>query len=327
MHAINFRVSGWAKVASKASTKQKKPQNEISNARDVNLFLSSFKTTPCLLSTTCRDHRCCKYFHSKKDKRHNPYTKFYLPEDEGVSALVLMYHPHQFWTKLCDQSIKFDCPCGLYCAYAHENSQLRYSHQFRTKLCDQSIKFDCSCGLYCAYAHKNSQLRYSIVAKWEYFDIVASNTVNRRHIEALGNCIPAAQRVNLSKNQTSSASKIWSTTLHTMSSTAEYLFELPYDFWVCFLISASKEFLSFLKELALEEGLCQIVRRENHWGKGEYGIAIRGIKYAWENVIGKIAQSLFDLPHEFFVRDSKKFSNGIVNKLCELQGDMHETIF
>ncbi|KAL7533872.1 hypothetical protein ACHAXR_005501 [Thalassiosira sp. AJA248-18] len=110
--------------------------------------------------------------------------------------------------------------------------------------------------------------------------------------------------------------KKWNTpSNHNLPLCSEYLFELSMDSKPWFLINSSRNFFSFLREEALKEGLTQIEIRNNQWGKGEYGIAIRGNRNARDGAVGQISHYLIDPPPQFFVQDSKTFSCRVVKLL------------
>lgn len=115
----------------------------------------------------------------------------------------------------------------------------------------------------------------------------------------------------------SSGSKKWNTLHnHNLPKCSEYLFQIDRDSKSWFLINSSKQFFSFLKEVAMKEGLTQIEIRNNHWN-GEFGIAIRGNNQARDCVMGLIASHLFEPPTEYFVQETKPFSSRVIKKLCE----------
>jgi hypothetical protein len=94
-----------------------------------------------------------------------------------------------------------------------------------------------------------------------------------------------------------------------------------------FLLTSSSQFFSFLQELALKEGLTQLEIRNNCWGDGEFGIAIRGNKETRDDVIVQIATYLFDPPAKFFVEETKSYSKRVVTKLSEKpRSEIYETI-
>ncbi len=77
----------------------------------------------------------------------------------------------------------------------------------------------------------------------------------------------------------------------------------------------------------MKEGLAQIEIRNNHWGEGEYGIAVRGSKDVRERAVGELATYLFNPPSDFFVQQSKALSSRVVQMLDEkTQSEIHDTI-
>ncbi len=116
-----------SKGKNKQNASRSSPQSKLlaGSCDGVRSFLSTFKTRPCTLHG-CRDHRKCKYYHSTKDKRRDPYSVFYLPNDEDIlSTAEYVYHPIIYLTKKCEQTS--NCPYGQYCSKAHEKICLRPS--------------------------------------------------------------------------------------------------------------------------------------------------------------------------------------------------------
>ncbi len=293
-------MSAWTNVVNtkgKQKVQQKCSQGVLlsSGSDGVKLFLSRFKTSPCT-KLEFHDHRKCDYYHSEKDKRRNPYTNIYLPDDEDIlSNAEYLYHPINFLTRICEQPPH--CPYGRYCSKAHEESLVRNSG----------------------------------VAKQEYYEHMNNVTLERRtHSKpSLGAYTPTLQKdlPSTASASITQGSTGWNVGNDNLPKCAEYLFELPLDSKPWFLVNASKHFFRFLRELAMKEGLAQIEIRNNHWGEGEYGIAVRGSKDARERAVGQLATYLFDPPSEFFVQQSKSLSSRVVNRLSgKTQSEINDMI-
>ncbi|CAE7928257.1 unnamed protein product, partial [Symbiodinium necroappetens] len=114
-------------------------------SEDVPKFLAEFKTKECPKKER-HDWKQCEYFHQAKDRRRNPYTDPYLPEDEwNVTGVEKAYHPVIFRTQLCESLARGAkiCQYGSCCAFAHAPEQLRedpsvqherYTEQFADQL-------------------------------------------------------------------------------------------------------------------------------------------------------------------------------------------------
>lgn len=288
-------MSAWTNVV---NSKRKQSVNKcaqsafLSGNGGIRSFLSTFKTCPCT-KPEYHDYRKCNYYHSDKDQRRDPYTIMYLPDDEDLSIAESVYHPMSFLTRICEQPS--NCPYGRYCAKAHEKSLVRNANN----------------------------------ARLEYNDHLSNMTLTNkmRSKPSLGAYAPVLQKGPASKASISQSSSGWNVADHNLPRCAEYLFELPLDSKPWFLINSSSKFFLFLREVAMKEGLAQIEIRNNHWGEGEYGIAVRGSKDARERAVGELATFLFDPPSDFFVQQSKALSSRVVQMLDEkTQSEIHDTI-
>ena len=265
-----------------SSSSRKKGHTKSSQSQSdvgVRNFLSKFKTSPCK-NEDYHDHRKCMGYHSAKDMRRDPYVDYYLPDDEDLkSNMEVMYHPIIYLTKLCDRPNQ--CPFGRYCAKAHDRSTI-----------------------------KNTAIaRYEYSAHWTNMTALKK----RQQSISLGAYVRTTPTCQVSA---SSGSKKWNTLHHNLPKCSEYLFQIDRDSKSWFLINSSKQFFSFLKEVAMKEGLTQIEIRNNHWN-GEFGIAIRGNNQARDCVMGLIASHLFEPPTEYFVQETKPFSSRVIKKLCK----------
>ena len=282
--------SDWTYVFNVPTKKRGTKGSQAVALGDVHHLLSMFKTSPCR-NKDPHDHRKCVGYHSEKDKRRNPYAVYYLPDDEDLkSSMEYMYHPIVYLTKSCGKPNS--CPFGRYCAKAHDRSTIRNT----------------------AVAKKE----YS--AHWTNRTALKKSQQNKS-LGAYVQTAPTHQVV------ASSGSKMWNKSVeHNLPKCSEYLFELDRDSKPWFLIK-SKPFFSFFQEVAMKEGLAQIEIRNDHWGEGEYGIAIRGNKQARDSVLGLIASHMIEPPIEYFVQETKPFSSRVINKLCEKsKTEIYETI-
>lgn len=216
---------------------------------------------------------------------------FYLPDDEDIkSSMEVLYHPSLYLTKLCDRPL--GCPFGRYCAKAHERTLLRNATTARQQYLD----------------YGGSMVKSSLTD----------------HNKTLGAYAQMSKKDPNASN--SGLQRKWNISVG-LPKCSEYLFEMSRDSKPWFLINSSRDFFSFLQEVALKEGLTQIEIRNNHWGDGEFGIAIRGHKDSRECALGKIVSYLFDPPSNFFFQKSKAFSRRVVSKLSEKsREDIYETI-
>eukprot|EP00804_Cyclotella_cryptica_P000652 CCRYP_014677-RA/>CCRYP_014677-RA protein AED:0.37 eAED:0.35 QI:0/-1/0/1/-1/1/1/0/466 len=281
-------MSAWTVVKS-GTCKQGRSQGNSQAPRFANgnenvvKFLTRFKTSPCTRKEF-HDHRQCEYFHSTMDVRRNPYAEFYLPDDDDLQSNVeRLYHPALFLTKLCSQP--HNCPYGKYCARAHDKMELREV----------------------------------VASSQEYFnhgsDIVLASKSNTNTLATYVRKQEKGPSVN---ELTVSKSKKWNSLMnHSLPMSLEYMLGLNRDSKAWFMINASGDFFRFLQEQAMKEGLAQIEIRNNMWGGGEYGIAIRGNRFAQERAEMQIIAYLFDPPSQFFVEDSKTLSSRVIEKLRE----------
>ena len=294
-------MSAWTNVVNskgKKSAQQRCSQSALlskSGNDGVRSFLSTFKTSPCT-NFERHDYRKCNYYHDN-DIRRNPYSSFmYLPDDEDIlSTAENVYHPMNYLTRICEDSS--NCPYGRYCAKAHQKSLVRNT----------------------------------AVARQEYNEHLTNMTLERKmHSKpSLGTYAPALQKGLATTASLTQLSTGWNMADrdHNLPKCSEYLFELPLDSKPWFLINSSNEFFSFLREMAMKEVLAQIEIRNNHWGKGEYGIAVRGSKDARERAVGELATYLFDPPSDFFVQQSKSLSSRVVKKLIKkTQSEINDMI-
>lgn len=121
------------------------------------------------------------------------------------------------------------------------------------------------------------------------------------------------------KHGTPSNCRKWIAPINTVSEplNSECLLPLSRESISWFLINSSRDFFEFLQQEAIREGLCRIEIRNNHWGDGEFGLAIRGSRLAIDNVVASIVPYLFDPHPNFFIQGSKLFSTRVIEKLRE----------
>mmetsp|Transcript_29023 Transcript_29023/g.49474 ORF Transcript_29023/g.49474 Transcript_29023/m.49474 type:complete len:416 (-) Transcript_29023:142-1389(-) len=257
-------MSAWTNVVNskgKKSAQQRCSQSALlskSGNDGVRSFLSTFKTSPCT-NFERHDYRKCNYYHDN-DIRRNPYSSFmYLPDDEDIlSTAENVYHPMNYLTRICEDSS--NCPYGRYCAKAHQKSLVRNA----------------------------------AVARQEYNEHLRNMTLERKmHSKlSLGTYTPTLQKGLATTSSLTQCSTGWNVADqdHNLPKCSEYLFELPLDSKPWFLINSSNKFFSFLREMAMKEGL-------------------------------------FDPPSDFFVQQSKSLSSRVVKKLIKkTQSEINDMI-
>lgn len=278
--------SDWTYVTNskRKQSVRKCAQSVLLSGNDgIRSFLSTFKTR-CCIEIGLHDYRKCQYYHSDKDKRRDPYTIMYLPDDEDTSITESVYHPMNFLTRICEQSS--NCPYGRYCAKAHDKSLVRDIDGSRIEYSNH---------------WSNMPLENAMISK-----------------PSLGAYIPGLQKDLALKTSISQASPRWNVDGHKLlPKYSEYLFEIPLDSKSWFLINSSDKFFHFLQDITMREGLAQIEIRNNHWGEGAYGIAVRGSKYAQGRAIEELDTYLKDPPLDFFVQKSKTLTTRVIKILRE----------
>ncbi len=120
-----------------------------------NKFMETYKVVECK-EKTVHDRRMCMYYHSKADKRRNPFefsynctecsslntnTKHVICEDEdncskAHNVLERMFHPELYKISLCQQIGK--CERGKFCAFAHSEDEFRVPLSHVTKLANNN---------------------------------------------------------------------------------------------------------------------------------------------------------------------------------------------
>lgn len=128
----------------------------LSLAPDTRKFLSTFKVVKCK-DNSYHDRKLCSYWHSKLDRRRNPFEKNYSsykcsensdshPCSQGDdcqyfhNTLERMYHPDLYKISICDNIIRNGtCDHGKHCAFAHSVSELRRPTRSSLKKQDSNI--------------------------------------------------------------------------------------------------------------------------------------------------------------------------------------------
>jgi len=111
-----------------------------------NKFMSTFKTTKCKDKTHNHDKRMCLHYHTKSDRRRNPFEIAYMcsecPNGNGVNEsavcddgdnclkahnmLERMFHPELYKISMCQRGPSGNhCERGPLCAFAHSDDDHR----------------------------------------------------------------------------------------------------------------------------------------------------------------------------------------------------------
>eukprot|EP00981_Chlorochromonas_danica_P002916 scaffold598_cov183-Ochromonas_danica.AAC.6 len=112
-----------------------------------NRILATYKTSHCKQKLP-HDRRSCQNWHSKADRRRNPFEFSYgcteCPHQTEMTECNLgdkckfshgflerMYHPDLYKTSMCQRiSAGMHCDRGLFCAFAHNQGDLRFPKAF-----------------------------------------------------------------------------------------------------------------------------------------------------------------------------------------------------
>lgn len=114
------------KTGRRRDRSDQQPEEVKKSIRDVKKFLSSFKTQPCNQELRHDWSQCSGYHGKGSDKRRNPYTVAYLPDDPGLTGTEKAYHPLNFRTKYCEPILSGrKCKYGEFCAFAHDETELQ----------------------------------------------------------------------------------------------------------------------------------------------------------------------------------------------------------
>lgn len=116
-----------------------------------NRILATYKTSQCKQKVP-HDRRSCQNWHSKADRRRNPFEFSYgcteCPNQTEMTECNLgdkckfshgflerMYHPDLYKTSMCQRiSAGLNCDRGLFCAFAHNQGDLRFPKAFPAPL-------------------------------------------------------------------------------------------------------------------------------------------------------------------------------------------------
>lgn len=125
-------MSGWVTVPAYEGRGRREEQGggrcelvgraKNAGATNTKHFLTTFKTELCQ-NKDFHDYRKCPYYHPPgNDRRRDPYTTFYLPDDDILSQQELSFHPTRYLTELCTTP---HCRYGKFCCMAHDKESLR----------------------------------------------------------------------------------------------------------------------------------------------------------------------------------------------------------
>lgn len=103
-------------------------------------FLATYKVTKCKDTSPTHDKKSCNYYHSAADRRRNPNVYKYSTEDcenpiqckkgdecnFAHNSLEKLFHPDTYKVAMCQSvSKKSKCDRGEFCAFAHDEKDLR----------------------------------------------------------------------------------------------------------------------------------------------------------------------------------------------------------
>jgi hypothetical protein len=153
-----IKQSNPALAVHSSTGKSKAVLNTILNEKEASpmgllytKFMETYKVVECK-EKAVHDRRMCMYYHSKADKRRNPFefsynctecsslstsTKHVICDDEdncpkAHNVLERMFHPELYKISLCQQIGK--CERGKFCAFAHSEDEFRVPLSHVTKL-------------------------------------------------------------------------------------------------------------------------------------------------------------------------------------------------
>ncbi len=212
-------------------------KNEQELKEKIDTFLATFKTQPCPKETerTYHDHRVRCYYHSAKDRRRNPFQELY-DKTETKTIVEEMYHPTKYKTVFCDN--QKDCIFGEFCAKAHTKEELVDEE-------DAIFKFTLKMSMRSSRPKENN-LRdfYTDKEARKDFKNVAYHTQDP-NLDAWSHATQQAKEFTFERKKTLNKHSVH---------------------W--FMISESRDFLEHLKNIAFEEGLCQLRVQRNSWAVG-----------------------------------------------------------
>ena len=145
------------KVVGKHSNQANKPASRPQDMREIhNKFMATYKVTKCREKAN-HDRRMCLNWHTKGDRRRNPfeipYTCVECPNSVGESTcdtgdsclkahnmLERMFHPELFKISMCQ---KANCERGNFCAFAHseEDHRIPASHEAAKMLLQPMFRY------------------------------------------------------------------------------------------------------------------------------------------------------------------------------------------
>ena len=92
----------------------------------LHCFTCRNEVGPCLQELRHDWFQCSGYHGKGSDKRRNPYTVAYLPDDPGLTGTEKAYHPLNFRTQYCESFLSGrKCKYGEFCAFAHDETELQ----------------------------------------------------------------------------------------------------------------------------------------------------------------------------------------------------------
>lgn len=152
-----------------------------------HLDLERFKTEKCTRET-CRNVKTCPFYHSGGDCRRDPFKYPYSPEpcEFGRNCFSRMkcqfahnkyeinYHPLRYKKKYCSHLLEINhCRYGKYCAYAHNDQDIRiellhtlvrdddfYIFKYKTEFCPFQMEHNIR---KCIYGHSWEDYRRRIL--------------------------------------------------------------------------------------------------------------------------------------------------------------------
>ena len=256
---------------------------------NVNQFLSSFKTVKCPKVNEHHDHRFCRYFHDyDKDRRRDPFLEYYALEDT-TNPTEKMYHPDMFRTQFCSRKINTG------------------SCHFKDM---------------CAYAHLEHELREKETASNSYFERMHQKEPSQRSLQTF---VPVPAEKFHHKQKTFNPSLMWEQPSTRSKARQNYLLSMERGSVEWFMVKSSAPFWEFLKEMALEEGLCFLEKIETSWEKGRNpGISIQGVDIG--SAVNRVLDALSAPPEKYFISRekpilSKRVLKGITSILSKGQDD------
>lgn len=166
-----------------------------------HLDLTRYKSEKCP-KDVCRNPKTCPYFHTVEDYRRDPFSARYSPElcEFGPNCysrakcrfahnkFEVHYHPRRYKKKYCKYLLEINrCKYGKYCAYAHNDQDIRiellhtmarnddfFLFKYKTEFCPFQMEHNLR---KCIYGHSWEDYRRNIL-KYPY-----SKTLCKHHVE------------------------------------------------------------------------------------------------------------------------------------------------